>query len=179
MPDPSANRMLFCLPIIIFSSCVQEPQSGTTSTPDAFGREWTAAWDSRDVDRILTFYTEDALFDDVPSVDNGWDKLLHGHQPMRESLARTFDEMPDLGFGFVSASSSEDRMVIEWIMTGTRYLDFTGRFSTRGVSVIELKGGKIASEHDYYDTYHFLSQLGMVSAIGEAQPGARRDSASQ
>lgn len=70
-------------------------------------------------------------------------------------------------------------MVVEWIMTGTNYRDFSGRFSIRGVSVIKLKGDKIALVSDYYDAYLLLSQLGIVPALDEEQPKTSRDSVTQ
>jgi hypothetical protein len=94
---------------------------------------------------------------------------------IRESLVETFEEMSDLGFEFVSASSDGDCMVVEWMMTGTHYRDFFGRFSIRGVSVIKLKGDKIASVSDYYDAYLLLSQLGIVPALDEEQPESSGD----
>jgi steroid delta-isomerase-like uncharacterized protein len=135
-------------------------------SPDAFATEWIEAWDSHDVDRILTFYTDDAFYEDVPNVENGWAEPMRGHEMIRESLVETFEEMSDLGFEFVSASAAGDRLVVEWIMTGTHYLDYSGRFSIRGVSVITLEGDKIARVSDYYDAYLLLSQLGIVSPLG-------------
>lgn len=171
-----ARCALLCLLVIMLPACAQEPRSSTTLTPDSFAREWLDAFDSHDIDRLLTYYTDDAFYEDVPNVENGWDVPLRGHQMIRESVAGGFEEMSDLGFEFVSASSAGDRMVVEWIMTGTHYRDFTGRFSIRGVSVIELEGDKIASVSDYYDVYLLLSQLGMVPALDAEQPEPSRDS---
>ena len=154
----------------------QEPRSSLTSSPDVFASEWIKAWDAHDVDRILTYYTDDAFYEDVPSVENGWVEPMRGQQMIRNSLVETFEEMPDLGLEFVSAFRAGDRMVVEWIMTGTRYRDFSGRFSIRAVSVLRLKGEKIASESDYYDSFLLLSQLGMVPVLDEDQPKADRDS---
>jgi steroid delta-isomerase-like uncharacterized protein len=133
--------------------------------PETFAREWLEAWNSHNINRILTFYTEDAFYEDVPSVENGWGVSSRGHQMIRDSLAEMFEDMSDLGFEFVSASDSGDRMVVEWIMTGTHYREHTGKFSIRGVSVIKRTGGRIASVSDYYDAYLLLSQLGMVPAL--------------
>ena len=146
----------------IDTGTAQEARPNASLSPEAFAREWTEAWDSQDVDRILTHYTEDAFYEDVPSVENGWDEPLRGHQMIRESVAEGFEDMSDLGFEFVSASEAGDRMVVEWIMTGTHFRDFTGSFSVRGVSIIEREGDKIAWVRDYYDAYLLLKQLGMV-----------------
>lgn len=154
---------------INYQARAQEPQSTTALTADAFAKAWTEAWNSHDVDRILTYYTDDAFFEDVPSVENGWDVPLRGHQMMRESLVKTFEEMPDLEFEVRSASQMGDRMVVEWSMTGSRYRDFTGSFSTRAVSILERKGDKIAWERDYYDMYRTLVELGMVPALDPEQ----------
>ncbi|HSM18585.1 MAG TPA: nuclear transport factor 2 family protein [Gemmatimonadales bacterium] len=177
MPAANVRFALLCLLLIMLPACGQEPRSSPTLTPDAFAREWIEAWDSRDVDRILTYYTDDAFYEDVPTVENGWGEPLRGHQMIRESVAEGFEDMSDLGFEFVSASDAGDRLVVEWIMTGTHYRDYTGRFSIRGVSVIKLKGDKIASVSDYYDAYQLLSQLGMVPAPDAEQPRTSRDSA--
>jgi steroid delta-isomerase-like uncharacterized protein len=136
---------------------------------DAFARDWTEAWNSHDVDRILSFYSGDAYFEDVPSVVNGWDVPLRGHQAMRESIAATFEEMTDMEFELVSASDAGDRKVVEWIMTGTHYGDITGEYSIRAVSVMKLEGGKITWERDYYDAFLLLKQLGIVPPLEAGQ----------
>ena len=146
-----------------------QPQT-YTSRSCAFAREWMEAWDSRDVDRILTFYTEDAFYEDVPNVENGWSVPLQGRQMIRESVADGFEKMSDLGFELVSAFDGGDRKVVEWTMTGSHYGDFTGGFSIRGVSVMRLEGDKIASVRDYYDAYLLLTQLGVVPALDADKP---------
>jgi steroid delta-isomerase-like uncharacterized protein len=158
------TRILTIVLFISISIYSQEQQSRTILTPDSFVRGWLDAWNSHNVDRILSYYTEDAFYEDVPSVENGWDVPLHGHQMIRKAVVSTFEEMPDLKFEFGSVSfNAGNYMVIEWTMTGSRYLELTGRFSTRAVSVIKFKGNKIAWERDYYDVYQILNRLGMVS----------------
>jgi steroid delta-isomerase-like uncharacterized protein len=137
------------------------------------------AWDSHEVDRISTHYTDDAFYEDVPNVENGWAAPMRGRQMIRESLVETFEEMPDLGFELVSASDTGDRVMVEWIMTGARFRQFTSRFSIRGVSVVKLKGDKIARVRDYYDAYLPLSQLGMVPSQDAGKPRNRMCSATR
>ena len=161
--------MLLCLTGVVLSAC----SPTRTADPSDLGRAWLEAWDSHDVDRILTFYTTDAFYEDVPSVVNGWDTPLRGQDMIRESLDRTFAEMPDLGFEFVRAAGTGDDLLVEWIMTGTRYRDVLGPFSIRAVSVVELHDGKIARVSDYYDAYHLLAQLGIIPSadVGSATGG--------
>lgn len=176
MSRVKAHLALLCPLLVALSACAPEPRSGATLSPDAFGKRWTDAWNSHDADRILTYYAEDAFYEDVPNVENGWDVPLRGHEMIHDAVVKTFQDMPDLEFGFVSASGAGDRMVVEWTMTGTRYRDFTGRFSTRAVSVIKLTGDKIVWQRDYYDAYGSLSQLGMVPSLELQQPTASGDS---
>ena len=90
---------------------------------------------------------------------------MRGQQMFRESLVEMFEDMPDLAFQLVSASRVGDRMLVEWIMTGSRWRDFIGEFSIPAVSVITLEGDKIASDRDYYDAYRLLTQLGIVPRV--------------
>ncbi|NIR80288.1 MAG: nuclear transport factor 2 family protein, partial [Gemmatimonadetes bacterium] len=167
---PSTSVALSCLLLITLPACSRQPSPGETPAPDGFATGWIEAWDSRDVDRILTYYADDAFYEDVPTVENGWGEATRGHAMIREALVQMFEEMPDLGFELVSASGAGDRMVVEWIMTGTRYLDYTGGFSIRGVSVVTLEEGRIAAVSDYYDAHLLLVQLGFVPALDAAQP---------
>lgn len=154
------------------SAAAQEKPTGTPVDPDLFTREWTAAWNSRDVDRILTFYADGAIYEDVASVTNGWTVPWRGRPRIREALTELYEAMPDFSLELVSASGVEPRMAIEWIMTGTHLGDYpglpaTGRsISIRGISLIKLQGAKIATQRDYYDIYLFLRQLGAVPEPG-------------
>lgn len=176
MRTRNVHFALSCLLTMMVTACAREPHSATTSAPDALAREWIEAWDSHDINRILTYYAEDAFYEDVPTVENGWGVPSRGHQMIREALVEMFQEMPDLGLKFVSASGAGDRMVVEWVMTGSQYRDYSGKFSIRAVSVVKLKGDKIASVSDYYDAYGLLTKLGMVPALDTAQLKTGSDS---
>jgi steroid delta-isomerase-like uncharacterized protein len=176
MTNPKVQFAFLWILLIMLAACARERRTDPISSPDNFATEWLEAFNSHDIDRILAYYTEDAFYEDVPSVENGWGGSSRGHEMIREALAEMFEEMPDLGFEFVSASDAGDRMVVEWIMTGTHYRDYTGDFSTRGVSVIRLNGKKIASVSDYYDAYVLLLQLGMIPALDAEQLQTGKDS---
>lgn len=169
MPVPNSRIALCCLLVFLLPACAPQPGSTGSFDADSVAREWLEAWDAHDIDRILSFYTEDAVYEDVPTVENGWGPPSRGQEELRQALVQMFQEMPDLGLQFVSAFSNGDRMAVEWIMTGTQYLDYTGEFSIRAVSVLDLEGDKIAAASDYYDAYLLLTQLGMVPALDTEQ----------
>jgi steroid delta-isomerase-like uncharacterized protein len=162
--------------LVTIAACAGDRQSGPAVDPEAFAREWLAVWNSHDVEELLTFYTEDVFYEDVPSVDNGWAEPMRGHQMLREELIELFAEMPDVQFEHVSASGAGDRMVVEWIMTGSHWREFSGEFSIRAVSVIEMRGEKIAWGRDYYDAHLLMTQLGLVPVFGSEEPEVGDDS---
>lgn len=150
----------------------QEVIVDPASDPDRFATQWLEAFSSGDADRILMFYTDDVVYEDVPSVENGWDsRPLRGKQELREALVEGFIAMPDLGFELESVRTTGSGMVVEWTMTGTHTGDWpslpaTGRsISIRGVTLAEVEQGRIAWSRDYYDMLLFLSQLGVIPAI--------------
>jgi steroid delta-isomerase-like uncharacterized protein len=59
--------------------------------------------------------------------------------------------------------------VMEWVMSGTHKGDFPGlpatgkRFAdVRGTTVVELEGGKIRRNSDYWDAATFMKQVGLL-----------------
>jgi len=59
-------------------------------------------------------------------------------------------------FELVNSAVDREHGTIEWVFTGTDHgLYKTGkRFSVRGVSVIDLRGGRISRTLDLYDVHH-------------------------
>lgn len=169
-----ANALLALFSAILITAPAygQEVIADPASDPERFATQWLEAWSSGDVDWILMFYTDDVVYEDVPSVDNGWDsRPLRGKQELREALVDGFTAMPDLGFELGSVRTTANGMVVEWTMTGTHTGDWpglpaTGRsISVRGVTLAEVERGRVAWSRDYYDMLLFLSQLGVIPAI--------------
>lgn len=172
MPNARLAIAFACVFVMQQPVLAQEPASDSAPDADRFVAELLAAWNSRDVDRILTYYAADAVYEDVPNVENGWDEPWRGEDMIREALVGMFQGMPDLSFELVSASTTGSSLAVEWIMTGTHEGDFTGlpatgrTISIRGVSISKLAGSEIVSQRDYYDMYLFLSQLGVAPSLG-------------
>lgn len=84
---------------------------------------------------------------------------------------------------------TQDAIAFQWIFTGTHTgipVDCdkpTGKpIAFRGVSMIRLRGGKIAYQGDYYDALTFRSQVGLpavcpVAAAAPAMPAAQQANA--
>jgi steroid delta-isomerase-like uncharacterized protein len=148
---------------------------------EALVRDYLQAWNDSDVDGIVSFFAEDGVYEDVANVDNGWTTPWEGHDAIHEAVSALYAGTPDFGLELHDVHALGSRVTTEWTMTGTQTGDWpglpaTGRsFEVRGISLIELDGGSIRSQRDYYDVYLLLSQLGVVSvSVGDATPAGER-----
>jgi steroid delta-isomerase-like uncharacterized protein len=139
----------------------------------ASGREelmlgYLAAWNARDADRIASFFTEDAVYD-----DRGAGALLHGREEIRAHAARVHSAFPDLDFELVRAAHGEGFTAGEWRsrMTHRGEIDGlapTGRVvESGGVDVATLDpDGRIAHLVSYYDGAAIMRDLGVLPGRG-------------
>jgi steroid delta-isomerase-like uncharacterized protein len=125
------------------------------------GPEPFAAWNSHDADKVASFYTDDVVYEDV-----AFGLKANGQVQMRKLAADFFAGIPDLKLEVVSNTSRGDRGSVEWVFSGTDVgLYKTGKkFSVRGASVYELRGGKFSSNRDYYDAASIMRQVGILPA---------------
>ena len=129
---------------------------------DQWIKDLDAAWASHEMEKILPFFTEECIYEDVASGE-----VFHGEEELRGMIKGYFEAFPDLRTE-TKCFSSGNKVCMEWIMTGThsgRFGDFepTGRnFSIRGVSLSELENGKIKRNADYYDSASLMRQLGLL-----------------
>jgi steroid delta-isomerase-like uncharacterized protein len=123
---------------------------------------WAAAWNSGDVDQIVALFTEDAVYEDVP-----FGMVITGHAELRKLFESNFTTFGDFSVSDVTAFHTDTQGVVRWTMGGKQIGELPGglapkgkTFSSRGVSVIELRDGRIARNSDYWDTLSLLKQLG-------------------
>jgi steroid delta-isomerase-like uncharacterized protein len=118
-----------------------------------------AAWSSHDPERVVSFYTDDVVYEDVPL---GLTKS--GKEELRQFAISTFRLSPDITFEVNSTRVSNGHGVAEVTMHGTdkEFLKTGKTFSVRGVSVFEIRGGKISRDRDYYDVATIMRQVGLL-----------------
>ena len=124
--------------------------SKNTEVVDAF----VDSWKDKDVDRILSFFHDDAVYTNIPI-----DPPNQGIEAIRKVIQ-----------AFVAMSAA-----IEWIVhntsenpeTGVVMNERTDRFKlgdkwveAKVMGVFELKDGKIRDWRDYFDLAQFQNQLG-------------------
>ena len=79
-----------------------------------------------------------------------------------------FEWSPDLKVEYTNTFYRDDWAAVEWIWSGTQTGDIRGlmkatgkEYSIRGTTIFEFEKGKIKRLSDYYNSGHFLYQLGV------------------
>lgn len=128
--------------------------------------DYTAAWNSHDIERILSFFTDDVVYEDV-----ALGMVMRGKKELEDFISSMLVDFPDFKFETKSGFNTIDRSAGEWVMTGTFAhscipgVPATGKsFSLRGASIIEFRGGKIGRNTDYWNMASFLQQVGLMPA---------------
>jgi len=123
--------------------------------------QWIAAWNSHTPDKMLPLFTEDVLYEDV-----AFGEVNHGKAELSKFAASEFDAVPDLELKLLRADIHGGHGTIEWSFSGTdKGIYKTGKkFSVRGVSVIDVRDGKIFRNLDFYDSATIMRQVGVLPA---------------
>src|SRR3954469_2419836 len=80
-------------------------------------REISAAFNSRDVDRIVDFFTEDGVFC-LARGPESVGRTLRGKQAIGEALAARFKQIPDMRWDHDEYILAGDRAVSLWTVRG-------------------------------------------------------------
>src|SRR5687768_8155061 len=102
------------------------------------------AWNSHDIEKVLSFYSPEYVGDDV-----GQAALLRGHEGLRAMLETYWQAFPDLQFRLTDRVIQDSRVVVVWVAEGTHYgtimnIPPTGhKVEVRGMSVIDVENGLI------------------------------------
>jgi steroid delta-isomerase-like uncharacterized protein len=142
------------LPAIAASDGKSKTDPGT-----ALAEKWIAAWNSHDPDKILSLFTGDIVYEDV-----AFGEVSHGSAELRKFAASEFEGVPDLELKLLRANIHNGHGTIEWMFSGTdKGVYKTGKkFSVRGVSVIDMRDGKISRNLDFYDVATIMRRVGIL-----------------
>ncbi len=126
---------------------------------EEIGQGWCDAWNSHSADQVVEFFTDDVFYEDVPAA-----MKVDGSEELRAFAQGFFDAVPDVRLECTArALNRGGRGYIEWTFSGTDVGLFkTGkRFANvRGTSIIEVEGGKISRNSDYWDLATLWRQVG-------------------
>lgn len=117
------------------------------------------AWNSHDADKVAACFSETAVYEDVAAA-----QTHRGRAAIRKWAVSAFVDIENFKIEVVSSFVKDGRGVVEWRWSGTdKGLMKTGKnFSVRGVSVVEVRRGKITGYKEYYDFATVMRQLGVL-----------------
>jgi hypothetical protein len=122
----------------------------------ALMKEINAAFNSRDVDRIVTFFTDDCTFL-MARGPEAVGRRVHGKEAVRRVLAERFKAIPDMRWDHVDGFVCGNRAVSVWIVTG-RGKDGE-RLNYRGSDIYEFRGDKILTKDTYWKLVEHADRL--------------------
>jgi ketosteroid isomerase-like protein len=110
---------------------------------DAFFAE---GWNRHDVDRLMTFMTDDCVFESAGGREVCGTRHA-GRERVRAAFAGVFAALPDVAFRDVRHVVAGDRGLSEWVFAGTAADGRT--VEVQGCDVFTFRGGKIAVKSSF------------------------------
>jgi steroid delta-isomerase-like uncharacterized protein len=104
------------------------------------------AWNRHDVDAIMSFMTEDCVFEGSSGPHACGNRYV-GRVAVRAGFAEVWATFPDAHWGNANHFVCGDRGVSEWTFTGT-HADGT-RVEVHGCDLFTCRDGKIALKNSY------------------------------
>ena len=108
-----------------------------------FIKRYEDAWNTHDIDEILSFFAKEFAFEDVPI-----GLFADSTGKLRQILQKTFKEVPDFSMKVQNMLEGPSFVVTEWRQSGTATGEVEGasvaskRYSVRATSIIEFNGSK-------------------------------------
>src|SRR5262249_44812853 len=119
-------------------------------------KEINAAFNSRDVDRIMAFFADDCTFL-MARGPEAVGRRVHGKDAVRRVLADRFKVIPDMRWDHVDAFICGNRVVSVWMVTGQG--KDGERLNYRGCDIYEFRGDKILNKDTYWKLVEHADRL--------------------
>ena len=114
--------------------------------------DFCACWAERDLDKLMGFFTDDAIYHNIPM-----DPPNVGKDAIR-AIIETFTSAPDsIDFAVHHQAENADGVVMNERTDTFMFGDAS--VALRVMGVFELTDGKISHWRDYFDMNQYLSQL--------------------
>ena len=104
------------------------------------------AWNRHDVDALMSFMTEDCVFESSAGADICGTRYV-GSQAVRAGFAEVWAVFPDAHWGNARHLVHGDQGVSQWTFTGTRTDDT--RVEVHGCDLFTFRDGKILLKNSY------------------------------
>ena len=105
------------------------------------------AFNTHDVDAIMSFFTDDCVLD-MPRGPAPGGRRLIGKEQVRTGIQSRFDGIPDVHYGDDRHFICGDRGVSEWTIRGTQANG--ERIEVRGCDLFEFRDGMISRKDSFW-----------------------------
>ncbi len=131
-----------------------------------------AAFNAHDPDTLYTLYAPDVVVTSGMGTERGRDAV-------RLTWEGLFKGFPDVRISPTNQIEGKDAVVVQYMLSGTntgplfggRQMPPTGKsINVRGVSILTIAGGKVASETIFTDQMGMMTQLGLMQPPGGGPP---------
>jgi ketosteroid isomerase-like protein len=119
-------------------------------------RAISAAFNSRDVDRIVSFFADDATFY-LARGPEPVGRTLHGKETIRKALADRFKVIPDMRWDHKEYILCGDRGISVWTVRG-KSADGEA-LNYQGCDIYEFRDGKIFKKDTYWKIVEHKDRL--------------------
>jgi ketosteroid isomerase-like protein len=142
--------ILFFITILIADKLMAQTINSTTSTENkpsfAILDGFANAFNAHDVERILSYMTDDCMFEASAGPDVDGEKFA-GKEAVKKAFEEVFKIYPDAYWGNVRHFISGDRAVSEWTFTGTK--QDGSKVEVTGCDLFTFRDGKIVIKNSY------------------------------
>ena len=121
-------------------------QTAIPEVTTEFLEAFADAWNRHDVDALMTFMTEDCVFESSAGPDVCGTRYV-GRPAVRAAFAEVWAIFPDARWANARHFVHGDRGVSEWTFTGTRADG--SRVEVHGCDLFTLQAGKILLKNSY------------------------------
>jgi steroid delta-isomerase-like uncharacterized protein len=158
---------LFILLLFLSDSCSSNQKSETAKTDSVETniKMYTHTWDEIINRGRLDLFNNSNFTTDV---------VMHAHPDVvgidsaRAMYANYVNGFSNIKFTIIDVFGESDKLVKHWGFKGKHTGTFFGIPATgkdvdvEGVTLVKMRGGKIAEEQDFFDNYEFMKQLGLI-----------------
>lgn len=112
-------------------------------------REFCAAWSRRDVDELVDYFTEDAVYHNIPMA------VVEGRAAIRQNFEQFVPTAEEMDWEILHVASAGPVVFTERI---DRFVMGGKRVELPVAGVFEIRDGKIAAWRDYFDLVTWTKQ---------------------
>jgi ketosteroid isomerase-like protein len=107
----------------------------------------TAGFDGHDLDRILSHFADDAIYES-PRGPEAWGQRFVGKEQIRTAFAGRFNGIPDVRYQADDHFVDGERGASEWTLSGTT--TDGERIEVRGCDLWTFRDGKIVKKDSFW-----------------------------